>query len=635
MRGSGSGAGDRERSQGGGDADTTRPFDRQAYYLSSRAAPRSVRRLPRIAASALRLARDASPRLFYLSTAAQISVAVLLAVQVILGKLALEAILQAAQTGGTVTDALPALIGLISAGALQSFAGVLQTQLQRLLGEQVQQSTLGSIIDVTTAVDLETFESPEFFDDLQRVQTNAVLQPLTLSQGLITTFGGILGAAGLMGVLVFIEPLVLPILLASALPLWLITRATGRMEFRFNVDQTPGMRLRLYLLQTLTGREEAKELRAFGIGQFLRDRWERSYLEFVEALRGHVRRRLILASIGVLVTVAVTTGAFALLISFVLSDRLGLADAGAAVLAIRLLGSRIDMIFKGIGGLFESSLFLSDLHRFLERTPVRRTPVSPEPQEDQDEFAELRVEDVHFSYPHSDQEALKGVSLHIAAGEVVALVGENGSGKTTLAKLVGALFTPTTGRVLWDSVDGATLDPRDVRGNVGVIFQDFVRYQLSVRENIGLGRPEALGDHERLLESSRQAGAHGVVQTLPDGYDTSLGKEFSGGYDLSLGQWQRIALARAFFRRAQLLVLDEPTASLDARSEHELFEHVRALAKGRSVLLISHRFSSVRSADRIYVLHTGEIVEQGTHDELVALGGRYAELFQLQAAAYR
>jgi ATP-binding cassette subfamily B protein len=611
-----------------------KPFDRQEYFLSRKRVEKSPRNLMAVTRSAVKLAKDANPRLFYLSAAGQILVALLLGLQVLMGKLALEAIFDADRTDGSVGDALAPLIGLVAAGALASFVGAFQTQAQRLLGQQVRRDTLDSTLGVTTAVDLETFESPEFFDDLQRVQTNALLQPLTMSTGLMTTLGGILGALGLAIALLAIEPLVVPLLLAAALPLWLVARKTGRLEFDFNVDQTPGERLRFYLVATLIGRDEAKELRAFGLGETLRDRWEKSYEVYLGDLRTHVRRRLLLALGGTFATVVVTVGAFALLVSFVISDRMSLADAGAAVLAIRLLGTRIEYIFKGVTALFESSLFLEDLHRFLARAPAE-----PEPSGDgaglRRSFEELVVDDVHFRYPESEGEALRGISLRIRAGEVVALVGENGSGKTTLAKLLSALFTPTGGRILWDGEDVRSLDRRALRRQIGVIFQDFVRYQLTARENIGFGRAEAVHDVEAIAEAARQAGADHYLEGLPEGYETMLGKEFTGGYDLSIGQWQRIALARAFFRRAQLLVLDEPTASLDARAENELFEYVQALAHGRSVLLISHRFSTVKSADRIYVLHEGEIVEEGTHDELVANGGRYAELFELQASAYR
>jgi ATP-binding cassette subfamily B protein len=611
-----------------------KPFDRQEYFLSRKRVEKSPRNLMAVTRSAVKLAKDANQRLFYLSAAGQILVALLLGLQVLMGKLALEAIFDADRTDGSVGDALAPLIGLVAAGALASFVGAFQTQAQRLLGQQVRRDTLDSTLGVTTAVDLETFESPEFFDDLQRVQTNALLQPLTMSTGLMTTLGGILGALGLAIALLAIEPLVVPLLLAAALPLWLVARKTGRLEFDFNVDQTPGERLRFYLVATLIGRDEAKELRAFGLGETLRDRWEKSYEVYLGDLRTHVRRRLLLALGGTFATVVVTVGAFALLVSFVISDRMSLADAGAAVLAIRLLGTRIEYIFKGVTALFESSLFLEDLHRFLARAPAE-----PEPSGDgaglRRSFEELVVDDVHFRYPESEGEALRGVSLRIRAGEVVALVGENGSGKTTLAKLLSALFTPTGGRILWDGEDVRSLDRRALRRQIGVIFQDFVRYQLTARENIGFGRAEAVDDVEAIAEAARQAGADHYLEGLPERYETMLGKEFTGGYDLSIGQWQRIALARAFFRRAQLLVLDEPTASLDARAENELFEYVQALAHGRSVLLISHRFSTVKSADRIYVLHEGEIVEEGTHDELVANGGRYAELFELQASAYR
>jgi ATP-binding cassette, subfamily B, bacterial len=227
------------------------------------------------------------------------------------------------------------------------------------------------------------------------------------------------------------------------------------------------------------------------------------------------------------------------------------------------------------------------------------------------------------------------VSLTIRAGETVALVGENGSGKTTLAKLIGQLYAPTAGEILWDGRDAATFDAAALRTHIGVIFQDFVHYQLSARENVAFGRAEKIDDLAAVRFAAEQAGADRFLQALPAGYETGLGKQYQGGLDLSGGQWQRVALARAFFRDAPLLILDEPTASMDARSEHQLFEQVRRLEAGRTLVLISHRFSTVRGVDRIYVMDKGSIVEEGSHDELVRIGGRYAELFELQAKAYR
>jgi ATP-binding cassette subfamily B protein len=226
------------------------------------------------------------------------------------------------------------------------------------------------------------------------------------------------------------------------------------------------------------------------------------------------------------------------------------------------------------------------------------------------------------------------VSIELRAGQVVALVGENGSGKTTLAKLLGGLYAPTSGTVRWDAVDASTVDPDALRRLVTVVFQDFARYNFTAADNIGLGDVDRLGDRPGIEAAADRAGADRMVRRLPDGYDSVLGREFDTGQDLSTGQWQRIAIARAFFRDAPVVVLDEPTASLDARAEHELFDRIRRLLRGRTVLLVSHRFSTVRSADRIYVLHRGRVTEEGSHDELMAADGTYAELFRLQAAAF-
>ena len=286
-----------------------------------------------------------------------------------------------------------------------------------------------------------------------------------------------------------------------------------------------------------------------------------------------------------------------------------------------------------VGQLYESALFLEDLSAFRALLPnvLARRPTAPAPGR----FATLRAEDVRFAYPDSDRPALDGVSLTIRRGEVVALVGENGSGKTTLAKVLSALYRPHGGRVCWDGVDVSEVDAAQLRRGIAVLFQDFGRYLFSAADNIGLGRVDAIGDRPTIEAAARRAGADEFIGRLPAGYDTMLGKMFEGGEELSVGQWQRMALARAFFRDAPFVILDEPTAALDARAEHALFESIRTLFAGRTVLLISHRFSSVRSADRIFVLDHGRLVEQGTHAELMDAAGLYAELFTLQAQAYR
>jgi ATP-binding cassette subfamily B protein len=343
------------------------------------------------------------------------------------------------------------------------------------------------------------------------------------------------------------------------------------------------------------------------------------------------------ASVSSVVT-ALTYGALAYL---VIERRIGVAEAGAVVYASQQLSGQLSGLLANMAQLYEASLFLEDWEEFSSLAPARSTlkiaaPATP--------FQAIDLDHVSFRYPQSASSdgspplpsrlALDDVSLKVRAGEVVALVGENGSGKTTLAKVLSGLYRPDSGRVLWDGVDVTTRDPKWVYERVAVLFQDFARFMLTARENIGLGRVERIDDVGAIVRAAERAGADSFVNAWPERYDTTLGPFFMGGRDVSIGQWQRLALARAFFRDAPLVILDEPTAALDARAEHDLFTRMRDLFAGRSVLLISHRFSSVRSADRIYVLHEGRVVEHGSHDELMELSGLYAELFTLQASAY-
>jgi ATP-binding cassette, subfamily B, bacterial len=277
-------------------------------------------------------------------------------------------------------------------------------------------------------------------------------------------------------------------------------------------------------------------------------------------------------------------------------------------------------------------VFLDDLDRFLALAAPASLPsrgVAPSLRE------EVVVDGVSYTYPGSDQPAVREVSLRVRPGEIIAMVGENGSGKTTLAKIIAGLYPPTAGRVTWDGVDAATFHPVDLRRGVAVIFQDFVRYHLSARENIGLGDPERIDDLPAIRRAAQQAGAAGFLANLPAGYDTILSKEFANGTDLSVGQWQRVALARALRRDAPLVILDEPSSALDPRAEQALFADVRAVLGGRAAVLISHRYSTVRSADRILVMSEGRILEAGSHDTLMAADGLYKELFTMQAEAYR
>jgi ATP-binding cassette subfamily B protein len=416
------------------------------------------------------------------------------------------------------------------------------------------------------------------------------------------------------------------------------TLYNSRQAYDFEYQWTPRGRERLYLLELLVGKDPAKEVRVFGASSFLRRRFDALTQERVSRLRDFLRQRLKVALSGTIGGALGAAIALGTLVWLVVTGRIDVATAVTAGVAMQLLISRFAAMTRGLGNLVEAGMFLDDYRAFLSQEVIppasRSADDTVRPAGVTRRFEGLRVEGVSFTYPKTEALVLDDISLEVDPGEVVALVGENGSGKTTLVKLICQLYRPQSGRILWNGVDASQLDPEILRKDFTVIFQDFIKYHLTVSENIVMGRVERPHGVEEVSEAARHASAHDFITRLPQGYETRLGRQFYGGHELSVGQWQRLALARAFFRGGSFLVLDEPTAALDPRAEYELFSQMRALTEGRSVLLVSHRFSSVRNANRIYVLQSGRVTESGTHAQLMARGGMYAELFTLQAAAY-
>jgi ATP-binding cassette subfamily B protein len=451
---------------------------------------------------------------------------------------------------------------------------------------------------------------------------------------LLSTAQDFVTLLSLAGVLLVQLPWLLLLLVIAVLPSFLGETHFAALGYSLLFSWTPERRMLDYLRYAGASDETAKEVKLFGLSSFLVGRYAKLSDQFYQANKRLAIKRNVVSTLFVTVGTLGYYGAYAVTIYLTVLGRFSLGALTFLAGSFRQSRDLIQRILLSLSQVFEQSLYLSDLFTFFDVQPLvkSRPGARPVPVPIKTGFA---FEDVGFRYPGSDRWAVRHLTFTLQPGERVALVGENGAGKTTLVKLLARLYDPDEGRIFLDAVDLRDYDLESLRRNIGVIFQDFVRYDFNFKENIAVSQVDALGDEARLREAARRSLADSVARRLEKGYDQMLGHRFDGGVELSGGEWQKVALGRAYMREAQVLILDEPTAALDARAEYEVFLRFAELTQGRMAVLISHRFSTVRMADRILVLQGGELVDQGTHEELVARGGLYSELFGLQAAGYR
>ncbi|GAB3332567.1 ABC transporter ATP-binding protein [Marilutibacter aestuarii] len=593
----------------------------------------------------LRMIWATSPALTLMTLGLRLVRAFLPVLMLFVGKLIIDEVVALVGSGvatGTLADAIAShrfdtLATLLAAefglAIASDLIGRLVSYGDALLSELFTNATSVRLMEHAATLDLEDFEDPDLQDKLDRARRQTMGRVNLMSQIFGQVQDMITVASFAAGLLVY-APWLIALLAVALVPAFIGESHFNALGYSLNFAWTPERRQLEYVRQMGASVETAKEVKIFNLHTFLIERYRELAGRFFRANRTLARRR---AFWGTLLAALGTLGyyvAYAYIAWRTVSGDFSIGDLTFLAGSFLRLRQLLEGLLVGFSQVAGQALYLDDLFSFFAIRPEIATPAAPRdvPQPIRQGFV---FENVGFRYPDADTWALRGLDFELRAGEVLALVGENGAGKTTLVKLLARLYDPDEGRILLDGHDLREYDLEQLRANIGVIFQDFVRYHLTAGENIGVGRIEAMDDAGRIRDAAARAMADTMIAGLPQGYDQVIGRRFKTGVDLSGGQWQKIAIARAYMREAQVMILDEPTAALDARAEFEVFQRFKELSDRRTAVLISHRFSSVRMADRILVLAEGRLEASGTHDELMAAGGRYAELFELQAAGYR
>jgi ATP-binding cassette subfamily B protein len=577
---------------------------------------------------------DTSPGITSATVLLRLVAAVIPVGQLWVGKLIIDQVVRSIMSRSSGSNRIWALVAYeVGLAVLSDLLSRAINLCDSLLGDKFTNHVSLRLMEHANRLDLVSFEDPVFYDKLERArrQTTARLGMLAVLAGMGQQ---IITLLSLSAAVVSFSPWFLALLVIAIIPAFLGETRFAMLAYSILYRWTPERRELDYLRMLGASNQSAKEVKIFGLGPHLADRSRNLFDRFYAENKALAVKR---AASGSLLNLLPTAGYYAAYIVILIRTLAGALSIGSLTFlagAFARSRSLIENLFSSLNNIAEQALYIKDLFDFFETKPTITSPAgalaAPRPIRSGFEFR-----GVSFAYPGSDRQVLQGISFRFDAQERIALIGENGAGKTTLVKLLARLYDPTEGAILLDGVDLREYDVDSLRKEIGVIFQDYMRYDMIARENVGFGRIEELQNQARIEDAARKSLAEPMIAQFAGGYRQMLGRRFENGIDLSAGQWQKIALARAYMRDAQVLILDEPTASLDARAEFEVFQRFGELTRDRMAVLISHRFSTVRMADRILVLAGGEIVEQGTHQQLVAASGRYAELFELQAAGYR